>query len=74
MSLDDFSEEGEYPEFAIEMAVTALEEDGISLTDTNHSEKAPEGSEAGAEPKDMKVPDNAMSEKQEEEYFANIGM
>ena len=74
MSLDDFDEEGKYPEFAVEMAVAAIEADGISLTDGEHSDTAPEGSVAGSKPEDMRKQDEPMDKETEEEFFENIGM
>ncbi len=74
MSLDDFSEEGKYPEFAIEMAIAAVEEDGPSLVDGKPSDSAPKGSRAENEPEDMKEEGVSMSKEEEAEYFVNIGM
>jgi len=74
MSLDDFDEEGGYPEFAIEMAVTALEADGISLIDAKPSNDPPDGSEVEDQPEDMNKPDDSMDKETEEAYFENIGM
>lgn len=75
MSLDMFDDKGDYPELAIEMAVSAMEEDGISLIDGKASENPPGSSEGVDDPEELgKGEEESMDQETEEAYFKNIGM
>jgi len=74
MSLNDVHEDVDITDTAIAMAVSALEEDGISRINPDNMNEAPEDSEEASSPKDLFGEDKPMSEKVETEMFANMGI
>jgi len=73
MSLNDFDDDGNCPQTAIEMAIENFEEGGISLLDPPNEDK-PKNVHGVEEPSDMGVEEALLSKEDANEVYSTMGL